>query len=107
MPTVTAKKDTYLAPTLSVPNLGLVFEVSNHLRLSWQSPDKPSSVRCRILLGWTQSDGGFMYVSGRFVDGFDQQFHESVDLVFIVIVVTDFKSVIEEDMSWNKNSQLY
>jgi hypothetical protein len=89
---------TYLAPSLSVPDLGLVLEVSNHLRFSGQSPDQSSSVGRRVLLGWAQSDGGFVHVSGRLVDGFDQQFHKPIDLAVVIIVVTDFERVIEENM---------
>jgi hypothetical protein len=89
---------TYLAPPLSVPDLGLVLEMSNHLRFSGQSPDQSSSVGRGILFGWAQSDGGFVHVSSRFIDGFDQQFHEPVDLAIVIVVVADFKRVIEEDM---------
>jgi len=82
-----------------VPDLGLVLKMGNHLCLSWQSPDESSSVGCRVLLGRTQPDGGLVDVSGRFVDGFHQHFYESVDLIVVLVLVTDFKSVVEENVS--------
>ena len=42
-----------LGPALLVPDLGLVLQMADDLRLAGQSPDKAAAVRCWVALWWT------------------------------------------------------
>lgn len=93
-----------LRPSLPVSDLHLVFEVGNHLGFSRKCPNETSSVRSRYFLGWTYADVGLMYFGRGFVDGCYEEFDEAVHLGVVVVVVGDFKGVIEENMSCNNVS---
>lgn len=93
---------SYLAPSLPVPNLALVFQMGDHLRLTGQSPDQTAAVGGWILLGRSHVHPRLVHVRRSFVQRADQQFHESVNLWLIFVVIGQLECVVEEYMSWNK-----
>lgn len=86
----------HLAPTLPVPDLTLVLQMSYHLRLSRKRPDKSSTVRRDILLGRSHVHPGLMHVRSCLVQGSDQKLDEPIDLTLVVVVVSKLEGVVEE-----------
>lgn len=72
--------------------------MANDFRLAGQRPNEPTTVWSRIFLWCTDVDVGLVDVRSRFVHTVDQHSHVRVDNHFFVIVVTQFESVVEEDV---------
>ena len=92
------QKIMYLTPSLLVPDLILVLQVSHDLRLAGQGPHQPPSVRGGDPLGGPDADGRLVDVLGSFIDEFDQKLHEAVHDVLLFIAVTDLERVVKENV---------
>lgn len=79
-------------------NFTLILQMSDHFGFAGQRPDKTSTVRRRIFLGWSDADLRLMDVRRRLIHDVDQQLDETVSHHFVVVVVTQLESVVEEDV---------
>jgi len=82
-----------------VPDFSFVLEMGDHLGLAGQGPHEPPPIRCRVLLGWFHVDLRLVHKGCRLVNGGHQQLHEPVHHIFILILVADLESVVEEYVS--------
>lgn len=101
------RKEIYLTPPFSVPDLGLVLQMSVHFGLAGQGPHQTSSIWRGVLLGRLHPDVvGLMDSLSGFVHRRHQQLHESVHDQILCQFVLDFESVIEENVSWGLLKEL-
>lgn len=89
----------YLTPSFLVSDIILVLEMCNHLGLARQCPHQSPSVRSGELLRRLQLVLGAVHLGGCHVYRHHEILDESVHNYF-VILVTYFKCVIEENVSW-------
>lgn len=87
-----------------MPDLALVLQVGDDLRLARQGPHEASAVRRGELLGRTNADVRLVDVRGRVVHQVHQQLHELVHDVLVFVVVGYFEGVVEENVGWRRNS---
>lgn len=91
-----------LRPSLTMPNTVLVLEMGNELGLARQCPNQTSSVRRRVLLRWSQPDGGLMDFGSRLINRINQELHKPIALNIVITMIGNFESVIEENVSCAK-----
>lgn len=86
----------YLTPSFFVPYFWFVLEVHEHFRFTRQCPQKSTTIRRGIFGWWSYSNVRFMNMARSFIEDGDQHLHESIDLVPVIIDVTDFEPIIQE-----------
>lgn len=67
-----------------------------HFGFAWQSPHESATIRCWIFDWRPYSDVRFVNMACSLINNGDEQFYESVDLIPIVIDVTDFETIIQK-----------
>lgn len=80
-------------------DLALVLEMGNDLGLARERPHEAASIGRRVFLGRPDPDVGLMDVGGGVVHQVDQQSHELVDYVLVLIFIRDLEGVVKEDVS--------
>lgn len=80
-------------------NLALVLQMSDHLRLSGKGPNQSSSIRSRILLRGSHMHPRLVHIRRGLVQRTDQQFYKPVHLRLVLVVVGQFKRIVEEYVS--------
>lgn len=73
----------------------------NDFGFARQCPDQTATVRCWVFLRGPAADVGLMDEGSGFIHAADQHFDVGIDHPFVVIIVTQFKGVIKEDVSLN------
>ena len=92
---------TYLRPSLSMPNLVLVFEVDHHLVFTRKFPRQHAAVGGGDLLRRGDVAHLLQHGTGRLFDAVDELDDELVRNPFVVLV--QIHAIVEEDVSYNNN----